>query len=249
MKKIEFFKTALITVVLLVLVNLLNGQIPDETFSSDGITGPLPAGFSKHSKEQQSVALQADGKILIAGYYRFPDNAMAAAAVRLNSNGSVDNTFGTGGIKIINFIEDAWATVILVQPDGKIILAGTTGAVVNEEDNYYSRYDFFVTRLEANSAPDLTFGVKTFHFGIDLNYFSSVACIALQSDGKIIVGGHGGDDYPSGSKGAFLMRLSNVGILDNGFSNDGIIFNTNDFLQTLNHVQFRLMVKLWHSQH
>ncbi|MES1215636.1 MAG: HYR domain-containing protein, partial [Bacteroidota bacterium] len=208
-------KSILITIVLSVFTAYISfAQIPDETFSSDGVAGPLPAAFGSFTGEQQSIALQADGKMIIAGYYKFEDESTSFAAMRLNADGSIDNTFGSLGIKIINFDNDSYASLVLIQPDGKIILAGSKGGP--------GQHDMVITRLESNSAPDLTFGVQTFHFGGEHSYYNYFSSLALQSDGKILAGGHGGNNLDD--DGLVLMRFNTDGTLDAGFSGDGIVY-------------------------
>jgi hypothetical protein len=92
-------------------------------------------------------------KIVIAGWYRFDDGSRAFAAMRLNADGSTDNSFGTLGVKIINFENDSYASVVAIQPDGKIILAGSSGFIEHNEHTDDPKYDIVVVRLLANSAP------------------------------------------------------------------------------------------------
>ena len=101
----------------LLLCLITRSQIPDASFSSDGEAGPLPS-FSSYSGEQQSMAIQADGKIVIAGWYRFDDGSRAFAAMRLNSDGSLDGAFNP------NFGADASLNHVLVLNDGKILAGG-----------------------------------------------------------------------------------------------------------------------------
>jgi uncharacterized delta-60 repeat protein len=73
--------------------------------------------------EANAVAVQPDGKIVLAGYATITGGYRVFAVVRLNPDGSLDSTFGTGG-KLT-----AWyggASAMVIQPDGKIVWASTT---------------------------------------------------------------------------------------------------------------------------
>jgi outer membrane protein assembly factor BamB len=69
--------------------------------------------------------------------------------------------------------------------------------------------------------PDLTFGIKTFHFGNDYRYRNIPSSIAIQADGKILIGG--GSVMADG--GPVLMRLNTNGALDGSFSDDGYLID------------------------
>ncbi len=95
----------------------------DPTFGSGGkvitdLGGPVDTPFS--------VAVQSDGRILVAGYSGtyFPDN-FDFALVRYTTNGSLDSTFGTGGKVTTDFgTIFAQANSIAVQSDGNIVVVG-----------------------------------------------------------------------------------------------------------------------------
>jgi uncharacterized delta-60 repeat protein len=106
---------------------------------------------------------------------------------RLNANGSPDTTLDGDGTATIDFgsTEDL-ANGAVLQPDGKIVVAGYTQA---DED-------VAVARLNANGSPDATFGAAgkaTVDFGVAT--FGNA--VALQPDGKIVVVGQrtGTDDF------------------------------------------------------
>src|SRR5262249_51644532 len=96
--------------------------------------------------DAEAVALQPDGKIVVAGY-----TSQAAgfdfAIARINTNGVFDTSFGTGGKTRVDFGGDDLAFGVALQKDGKIVVAGSTskGAVKD---------DLAVARLNANGSPD-----------------------------------------------------------------------------------------------
>jgi uncharacterized delta-60 repeat protein len=74
-----------------------------------------------------AVAIQVDGKILTSGFSYGPGGTQAySTVIRYNSDGTLDGSFGTGGIVTTNMAggPDNWAYAIAVQPDGKIVTGG-----------------------------------------------------------------------------------------------------------------------------
>ena len=181
----------------------------DSGFSTDGKNTTDFGGFNDNGL---SVAIQIDGKIVVAGRssngidYDF-------AVARYNTDGSLDNTFDTDG-KVTTAIgnSDDWGTAIAIQTDGKILVAGY--AVGN------SNYDFAAVRYNSNGSLDNTFntdGKVTTDIAGNTNTCSSVA---LQIDGKIVLAGSSdsGTDYDFA-----VIRYDTNGSLDNTFDTDGIV--------------------------
>lgn len=146
-----------------------------------------------------SLAIQEDEKIVIAGYY---------GITRLNSNGSVDNSFraGTAG-RFENY--DIAVLSMALQPNGKILLAGHTGAG-----------DFSALRLNTNGSPDSTFNGNGF-VTTDLGGYEVAYCIAIQGDGKIVLGGEIRERYFASHPLFALARYNIDGSLDLTFNGNG----------------------------
>ena len=117
------------------------------------------------------------------------------------------------------------ATATAVQADGKIILVGAV------QMNTYGNYDFAVTRLNEDGSLDTSFGdngTKVIAFDLggtdeddNLAFDLDVAtCVAIQSDGKIVVGGYAQRDS-SGNFDFAVARLNTDGSMDSSFSSDG----------------------------
>jgi len=181
----------------------------DSSFGTGGIV-VTPVGTG--SDFASDIALQTDGKILVAGFASVSGNENFAL-VRYESNGSLDTTFGTGGKVFTNFagIADDEATSLAVQSDGKIVLAGLT-------DNGLSA-TIALARYETNGALDTGFDgdglVTTSVSGI----IDLATDVKLQTDGKIVIAGRTG----SFSASDFLVaRYQTNGTLDTGFDGDGI---------------------------
>lgn len=156
-----------------------NGSL-DSTFSNDGVQ---TADFGFFIDGATSVAIQKDGKI-VAGGYTSDQNGGHFAMVRYNIDGSADSSFGVYGMQQ-NLIELGRANALVIQSDGKILLAGY---LWNGSNN-----DIGIMRYNSNGQPDSTFGV----FGILKNDFGSTedkaAAMVLQADGKIVVTGVSND--------------------------------------------------------
>jgi uncharacterized delta-60 repeat protein len=175
---------------------------PDPSFSGNGFADfPLGAGLD----EADDVARQVDGKIVAAGFTADAADVSKGAVMRLNSDGSPDGFFGTGGLATI----DAGGTTnvvtkLLIQPDGKIVAAGYGGP----------GSDGVVTRLNPDGLPDSSFdgdGRATFDFG-GSDYIDA---IARQPDGKLVVLGW------TAAGGMWLVRLNVDGSPDASFDGDG----------------------------
>ncbi|MCU0440358.1 MAG: putative Ig domain-containing protein [Raineya sp.] len=129
-----------------------------------------------------TVAIQLDGKILIGGTFtRFNGNNGHNRILRVNSDGSLDNTFnpGTAFSNDVHYIK--------VQPDGKILVGGSFL-------NFQGNYNPFIIRLNPDGSKDNTFNPPSPSFAI---YH-----IAIQPDGKIILGGDGFRLYRLNSDGS-----------------------------------------------
>ena len=175
----------------------------DPSFGSGGkvLTETGGSFFS----QARAVSLQSDGKVVVAGYTFVGSNPNFFLA-RYSSDGSIDTAFGTGGF-VKSFAGTAEAVV--VQPDGKILVAGTTAPEPT---------DFALSRYNPDGSDDTSFGVggkvTTDFFGID----DFGAAIALQPGGKIVVAGSAG--HPGRSDFA-MARYNPDGTLDATFGLGG----------------------------
>jgi uncharacterized delta-60 repeat protein len=159
------------------------------------------------------VALQPDGKILVAG---FTSDGLVddIALVRLNSNGSLDLSFGDNG-KVITRIGAAYnvATAMALQADGKIIVGGYTSGG--------SGTDFLLVRYHTNGSIDNSFdgdGKVMTHYG----FLDVLTDIAIQPDGKIVAEGYTTLTLvPSANYDIALLRYNTDGSPDNGFGTTG----------------------------
>jgi uncharacterized delta-60 repeat protein len=183
-----------------------NGAL-DSTFDGDGIViTPWQSGTSR----ARAVAVQPDGKLLVAGTFSGP-NGNKIGVTRFNSNGTLDSSFAGGG-KLRTSI-DGEAYAVAVQPDGKIVLAGST-RIVND--------DFVVIRLLPDGSFDTSFNGTGFVI-TSLTASNDVALgLAIQPDGKIIAAGYAVTAITGpGDLDFALVRYNADGTLDTTFSSDG----------------------------
>src|SRR5437773_151193 len=161
----------------------------DRTF---GARGKVRTDFPGMAAVPSSVVIQPDGKIVVAGG-AFPLFTFAGdfKVVRYNPNGSLDTSFGSGGIVTTFFPQGSYAFAVALQPDGKIIAAGTHFVDFNPGD--MSDTDFALARYNPDGSLDSTFGnggtVTTDFFGTEDDVFS----VLIQPDGKIVAGGSAND--------------------------------------------------------
>jgi uncharacterized delta-60 repeat protein len=145
-----------------------------------------------------STSIQSDGKILVGGTFTTFTGSSQNCLIRLNSNGSKDSTFniGTGFNSIFSSV---YSTPI--QSDGKILVGGDFVSYQGSTQNY-------LIRLNSDGSKDTSFNIGS-------GFGSIVYSIAIQSDGKILVGG----DFTtfSGSSQNRLIRLNSDGSKDTSF--------------------------------
>jgi uncharacterized delta-60 repeat protein len=177
----------------------------DTSFDTDG---KVTTDFLANNDIAQAVALQPDGKIVVAGFARVPGNRDNFALARYNPNGSLDTSFETDGKVIPTFgSSDEEAFAVAVQADGKIVAAGID-----------SNADFALVRLNQDGTLDTSFdtdGKVTTDFDSD---FDQAYAIALQPDGKIIATGRA---VIGGTTNFALARYNSNGSLDTSFDTDG----------------------------
>lgn len=152
------------------------------------------------------MVLQPDGKVLIAGIFTQYNGVTANSVARINTDGSLDETFNSGSGT------NGPIYKIILQPDGKIIIGGS--------------FPSNIARLNADGSADTSFVIGT---GAN----STVFALAIQPDGKIVLGGDFTDF--NNHVATKVVRLNNNGTVDSGFSaqNINIVNNTSTTVRTL----------------
>lgn len=185
------------------------GQL-DPTFGNGGTVRMF---FSEEDISLRGVATQPDGKIVLTG-----GNFLTGATlvVRLLENGAFDPSFGASGV--VNLAlgpEESEGRAVLVQPDGKIVIAGTARGAVN--------YDFAFARLNADGSPDPTFGGGDAKELVEIGpEFERPEAVALGPGGRIVASGEA--RLPGDVDAAAIAVLGPNGLPDPGyFGGDGAI--------------------------
>jgi uncharacterized delta-60 repeat protein len=174
------------------IVRLNSDGTRDTSFSTSIGNGPNNVIYS--------MVAQTDGKILVGGAFTSWNGNNINRAIRLNSDGTIDNTYSTNFGTAANNI----VLSIVVQPDGKTLMCGTfttwNGTTVNR-----------IVRLNSDGTRDTTFTTNT---GTAAN--DSVSSIAIQPNGKIIISGS--FLYWNGAGTSEVVRLNSDGTRDTAFT-------------------------------
>ena len=179
---------------------------------SFGTSGRVTTHFSGSGARGLAAALQVDGKIVVVGQVIIGSETVFGAA-RYNGDGSLDFTFGSGGLVTTAFpgTNNDLANGVAIQSDGKIVVGGSL-------TNGFPTADFGLMRYNSDGSLDPTFGsggiVRT-----DFGAHDGSNTLLLQRDGKILVGGI----TSTGSPIFGLARYNTDGSLDNTFSGDGFV--------------------------
>jgi uncharacterized delta-60 repeat protein len=184
----------------------------DATFGSGGKVTTDLSGFNDRAS---AIAVQPDGKIVVAGTTNVFAPASAFLVTRYNADGSLDQGFGIGGKATA--VDGGNASALAVQADGKIVVAGSAHG------------DFALARFTTSGALDAGFGaggqVTTDFFGRN----DSAAAVAIDGNGRIVVAGIArASDLPDFA----LARYNSDGSLDVTFGTGGTVttdyFGRND---------------------
>ena len=200
-----------------VLRYLPDGSL-DPAFDEDGrlpILSPL-TGFRTTSCR---VAAQSDGKLVLSCGEWMWEEDFWKVILRLNSNGSLDPTFG-GGIggpgRAYLGANDSSPFDIAIQTDGKIVAATEINLTIGQS--------VALTRLNTDGRVDASFGnsgsVFTHGGGFDLD----VQALAIQPDNKVVIAGRY-QSAPS-TTGGHVIRYQPNGLLDTSFGSSGIVLNS-----------------------
>ena len=170
----------------------------------------LAAGFNTGGTVGTSdivydIAVQPDGKIVICGAFFAARGTTQTRIARLNIDGTLDTGFNTGGTVGVN----GTAVDVALQSDGKIVIGGAFTTARGTTQNY-------IARLNIDGTLDTGFNT-----GGTVGVNNSVVDIAVQSDGKIVIGG--GFTTARGTTRNYIARLNTDGTLDTGFNTGGTV--------------------------
>jgi uncharacterized delta-60 repeat protein len=199
----------------------------DTTFGPKGSKGLASGGGGT---EADSMAVLPNGSFVLAGMLFKTSGSGVLVLNRFNANGTLDTTFGKSGHgltagEVVTSISieralrtDEHAVRVAVDSSGRIIVTATTAGGSFTQD-------FLVARFNANGSLDTTFGPA--HTGVvttDIQGGSqdTARALAIQSDGKIVVGGSSGLSTEPGALLA-MARYNTDGSLDTTFGSGGIV--------------------------
>ena len=196
-KSIIFHRLAFLAVMLTVtftsFVVSANGQLSLDTAFNAGVTDG--------TAEAYVTAAQADGKILVGGRFNFANGSERSNVVRMNADGTVDASFNPGGTGANGDVLD-----LVVLSNGKILISG--GFTL-----YNGATKIGVALLNADGSLDTSFNSG----GSGFNIGALVYKIAVQNDGKFVLGGINITSY-NGTGRFSVLRLNADGTLDTSFT-------------------------------
>lgn len=193
-------------------IAIMRHEVNGDADNSFGVNGLVHVDFSGGSDAGNAIALQSDGKIIVVGSAQNSTNSNSdIALVRLNANGTLDNTFGTGGKVTLDLGNPNYESAydVAVQSDGKIVVIGLSGT------------DMFckeaILRFTTSGLLDLSFDgdgmISPFCFGSFS--ISRLNALTIQNDGKILVGGSKNNNFA-------VARLHTNGTLDSSYATNGM---------------------------
>lgn len=195
----------------------VNGFFEIARYNSDGSadsnfgTGGIATPVFQNNDNGNAVAVQADGKILVGGFAQATNQPTSFCLVRLNTDGSLDTTFGAGGFLRTVFAQtNAQIEAVAIQSDGRIVVAGSVGndfglARYNSDGSVDTKFNGTGYVLDPFIDPPLTITSADPH------------ALAIQPDGKILAAGAG-----YGSLNVLtLARYNSNGSLDTEFGLSG----------------------------
>jgi uncharacterized delta-60 repeat protein len=171
----------------------------------------IPAGAS--DDYAYAMAVQTDGKVVVVG--RAAEHRGDFALIRLERDGALDSTFGSGGKVLTDFAGDSeTALAVAVQADGKLVVGGTTMVAGSGQD-------FALARYNPDGSLDAGFGAGgkvTTAFSGDSD---TAYALLIQADGKLVVGGDTNQGSSATGVDFALARYNTDGSLDAGFGTGG----------------------------
>jgi uncharacterized delta-60 repeat protein len=180
----------------------------DTTFGKNGIVieSTMPMGMKPI--DITSAAMQADGKLVVVGDVYFNASAYDVLVLRYMPDGSIDPSFGTGGLTTVDLGTKEYdvATSVAIQPDGKIVVAGN-----------HAYGEMAAVRFDASGTLDPTFGNGGIWLGVPgKTYATNANALALRPDGRIVLAGVCSSEMR-------VVGLTSAGAIDPAF---GIVAGT-----------------------
>jgi uncharacterized delta-60 repeat protein len=184
----------------------------DTNFGTDGAY-TLQLESSSYGRD---MVIDANGNILVSGVTNYEFESGTGFITRLDQDGNPDTGFGVDGIAGIYVNNSEYGDVqdMVLQSDGKILYTVT----VSDEE-------VWVGRFNTNGSPDTGFSTDGNYVGSFQNVALNLTEIALDPNGRVVLGGYS-VDYSDGSEVAAMLRLNADGTLDNTFNSTGYYLPT-----------------------
>ena len=217
MKKLQLSVMLLIVLSVLFVTAFGNTVAFDSSYNGNGYS-ILPIVSGQNYSLGNSFAIQSDGKIVIAGNIVRNNQQDEFALARINTDGSLDTSFGTNGIVSTTVGTSDSASKVRILSDGKILLAGSSWTEGQA-------YNIMLVRYNSDGSLDTTFHTTGYlSQNINGGSYDYPGDFAVLSDGKIVVvGGSGATQL---TDNILIMRFNEDGSLDSTFDGDGILTMT-----------------------
>jgi uncharacterized protein (TIGR02145 family)/uncharacterized delta-60 repeat protein len=186
----------------------------DTGFGTDGL---VTTDFAGYDDMIYGIAIDADGKIVVAGFASLSAGSKRVALARYESDGSLDTGFGTDGL-VTTYVPygtaSSLANAVAIQSNGQIVVAG---AAYN-----WSKNRITLARYESDGSLDTGFGTDGLvTTSIDTNTSDAATAVALDANGNIVVAGYSMSTITYRNSFA-LVRYTPSGDLDGDFNSSGI---------------------------
>ena len=195
-KTIRVRRSAILFLAMVFLASSIASAAPGDVDLSFN-AGVISSQFSQD--RLTAIAVQTDGKVLIGGFFNVVAGVPRNGLARLNADGSVDTGFVPPPFSQGDLVNPY---KIIVQPDGKIIVAGNNFRI--------NTIIYQIIRLNADGSLDASFSL------LPIDAFRGIEGLALQTDGKILIGGDFA--FVGGVERRIAARLNSNGSLDTAFS-------------------------------
>jgi uncharacterized delta-60 repeat protein len=204
------------------IARFLPNGAQDPSFGANGIVIlPPPSNYFLGSSLTLAVAVQPNGEILTVFFaFNNTSTALETLLLRLNTSGTLDTTFGSAGAVALNFpVPTGWgasATIVLAQPDGKILLTGNVTPPFRNKSAPLT----LLARYLASGAPDTSFGtagllevVTPIDLPSTIALLSGDAILAFNTTGQAAQFSSAGALLPAATGGT-ILATKDAGILN-----------------------------------
>ena len=199
-----------------ILLHVLSNGVLDNAF---GTSGKIFLDYGNNSGTYaENIDLLPDGKLIVSGTTYLPSGDAEFFVARFLADGTPDITFGSGGffITALSNVSEENNYAQVIQPDGKIVLAGNTGILPN--------YNSVLVRVNSNGTLDNTFGTGGYNMITNWSNHDRFNAVSLLPSGEIIAAGI--TENAAFEDRAFIAKFNSSGNLVTTFGNSGVLIPT-----------------------